>query len=192
MSSEQSKIDENENPVIDGEANNLPEGEVSAVDQDEAGEELSLEQQLIDAQKTIKDYWDQVMRLRAEMENNRKRAERDVENAHKYALRGFFENLLPIIDSMEMGQIAAGAENATLESIREGTEMTMTMFVQALEKHGLEQINPIGEKFDPERHQAISMVEDANAESNSVIEVMQNGFLLNERLIRPAMVVVAK
>ncbi|MFT5220471.1 MAG: molecular chaperone GrpE [Planctomycetota bacterium] len=192
MSSEQSKIDENENPVIDGETNQLPEGEVSAVDQNEAGEELSLEQQLESAQQTIKDYWDQIMRLRAEMENNRKRAERDVENAHKYALRGFFENLLPIIDSMEMGQTAATAENATLESIREGTEMTMNMFIQALEKHGLEQIDPVGDKFDPERHQAISMVEDANAASNSVIQVMQKGFLLNERLIRPAMVVVAK
>jgi molecular chaperone GrpE len=151
-----------------------------------------LEQQLAQAQETIKDYWEQMMRLRAEIENNRKRAERDVEAAHKFGLKNFVETLLPVIDSMEMGQIASTAENATLESINEGSALTMNMFKQALEKHGLEQIDPKGEKFDPERHQAISMVEDKSASSNSVIEVMQKGFVLNERLVRPAMVVVAK
>ena len=158
--------------------------------QNETGE--TIEQQLTKAQGTIKDYWDQMMRLRAEIENNRKRAERDVGNAHKYAMKNFVENLLPVIDSMEMGQIAANADNATLESIREGSALTVDMFVQVLEKNGLEQIDPLGEKFDPERHQAISMIDAENAESNSVIEVMQKGFLLNDRLVRPAMVVVAK
>jgi molecular chaperone GrpE len=161
-----------------------------AESEDEAGE--TMEQQLAKAQVTIKDYWDQMMRLRAEIENNLKRAERDIENAHKYALKNFVENLLPVIDSMEMGQVAAGADNATLESIREGSALTMSMFVQALEKNGLEQIDPFGEKFDPERHQAISMITAENAESNTVIEVMQKGFLLNDRLVRPAMVIVAK
>ena len=158
--------------------------------QDETGE--SMEQQLLKAQDTIKDYWDQMMRLRAEIDNNRKRAERDVENAHKYALKSFVENLLPVIDSMEMGQTAATADNATLESIREGAELTIGMFVQVLEKNGLEQVDPLGEKFDPERHQAISMIDVESAESNTVVEVMQKGFLLNDRLVRPAMVVVAK
>ncbi len=156
----------------------------------EAGE--SVEQQLQKAQATIKDYWDQMMRLRAEIENNRKRAERDVENAHKYALKNFVEALLPVVDSLEMGQAAAAADNATLESIREGSELTMTMLMQVLERNGLQQLDPIGEKFDPELHQAISMVEAADAESNSIVEVMQKGFVLNDRLIRPAMVVVAK
>ena len=155
-------------------------------------EQENIEQQLEKAQETIKDYWDQMMRLRAEIENNRKRAERDIENAHKYALKNFIENLLPIIDSMEMGQNAAVADNATLESIREGSALTMNMFVQVLEKNGLQQIDPLGEKFDPEKHQAISMIEAEGADSNSVIEVMQKGFMLNERLVRPAMVVVAK
>jgi len=162
----------------------------AAETEDETGE--TMEQQLAKAQVTIKDYWDQMMRLRAEVENNLKRAERDIENAHKYALKSFVENLLPVIDSMEMGQVAAGADNATLESIREGSSLTMSMFVQVLEKNGLEQIDPLGEKFDPERHQAISMTAAENAESNTVIEVMQKGFLLNDRLVRPAMVVVAK
>ena len=162
----------------------------AAETEDETGE--TLEQQLAKAQVTIKDYWDQMMRLRAEIDNNLKRAERDIENAHKYALKNFVENLLPVIDSMEMGQVAAGADNATLESIREGSALTMSMFVQVLEKNGLEQIDPLGEKFDPERHQAISMTAAENAKSNTVIEVMQKGFLLNDRLVRPAMVVVAK
>ena len=93
---------------------------------------------------------------------------------------------------MEMGQAAAAAENATLDSIREGSELTMNMFIQVLQRHGLEQIDPVGEAFDPDRHQAISMVESEDTESNHIIEVMQKGFLLNDRLIRPAMVVVAK
>ncbi len=151
----------------------------------------TLEQQLEKAQQTIKDYWDQMMRLRAEIDNNRKRAERDIENAHKYAIRNFIENLLPIVDSMEMGQVAAAADNATLESIGEGSTLTMNMFMQVMENSGLQQIDPLGEKFDPERHQAISMIAAEGAESGSVIEVMQKGFILNDRLVRPAMVVVA-
>lgn len=159
---------------------------------DDEVEDISPEQALEQAQATIKDYWDQMMRLRADIENNRKRAQRDVQNAHKYAIKNLVEALLPIIDSMEMGLIAAAAENATLESIREGSELTMNMLVQVLEKQGLVQLDPIGEKFDPEQHQAISMTDDAEAESNTVISVMQKGFLLNDRLVRPAMVVVAK
>ena len=162
------------------------------LEEDSTDADESPEVQLRKAQKIIKDYWDQMMRLRAEIENNRKRAERDIENAHKYALKNFAESLLPVVDSLEMGQAAATAENATLESIREGSTLTMNMLMQVLERNGLQQIDPLGEKFDPDRHQAISMVESADAEPNYVIEVMQKGFLLNDRLIRPAMVVVAK
>ena len=194
MSPQQSKVDPDDEHSLATEAEEtahledvVPE---HADSEEDAGE--TIEQQLARAQDTIKDYWDQMMRLRAEIDNNLKRAERDVENAHKYALKNFIENLLPVIDSMEMGQVAAGADNATLDSIREGSELTMSMFVQVLEKNGLEQIDPLGDKFDPERHQAISMTEADNAESNTVIEVMQKGFSLNDRLVRPAMVVVAK
>ncbi len=154
--------------------------------------EEDIEQQLLKAQTTIKDYWDQIMRLKAEIENSIKRSSRDIENAHKFALRNFAESLLPILDSMEMGQQAAESDKASLSSIAEGTQLTMSMFVQALEKHGLKQIDPVGESFDPDQHQAISIVEDKKAESNTVISVMQKGFSLNDRLVRPAMVVVAK
>jgi len=165
----------------------VPAARESGEDSDEP-----IEEQLEKAQATIKDYWEQMMRLRAEIDNNWKRAERDLENAHKYALKNFVESLLPIVDSMEMGQVAADADNATLDSIREGSELTMSMFIQVLQKNGLEAVDPMGEKFDPEKHQAISMIEVEGAESGSVVEVVQKGFLLNDRLIRPAMVVVAK
>ena len=195
MSSGQRQIKEDEevgSEISQIEDDSLDPGiDAEAQSNDEESDE-SIEQQLEKAHATIKDYWDQIMRLKAEMENNRKRAGRDIENAHKFAIRNFAESLLPIIDSMEMGQQAAEADNASLESIVEGTQLTMSMLVQVLEKHGLKQIDPVGEAFDPEQHQAISMIEDENTESGNVISVMQKGFLLNERLIRPAMVVVAK
>jgi molecular chaperone GrpE len=197
MSQQQNNIDTDEEHTLateEGEQAHLedvipdPEPAADAL----ADTDLPAEVQLQKAQATIKDYWDQMMRLRAEIDNNRKRAERDIENAHKYALKNFVENLLPVVDSMEMGQVAAVAENASLDSIREGSALTATMLMQVLERNGLQQIDPLGEKFDPERHQAISMVESPNTESNSIVEVLQKGFLLNDRLIRPAMVVVAK
>ncbi len=193
MSAKQTNTDVNEEHSLATEPEekaHLEDVVPEAAEAEVSEESTALE--LARAQETIKDYWDQMMRLRAEIENNRKRAERDIANAHKYALKSFIEELLPVIDSMEMGQAAMNAENATLESIREGSSMTTNMFMQVLEKNGLEQIDPLGEKFDPEKHQAISMTEVEGAESNTVVEVMQKGFALNDRLVRPAMVVVAR
>lgn len=193
MSTKQSNVNADDEPIqADSTEPSVAAEEVDTEMTDAVEADLSVKEQLGQAQETIKDYWDQIMRLRAEMENNRKRAERDVENAHKFALQNFVENLLPVMDSMEMGQAAATAENATLDSIREGSALTMNMLVQVLERNGLEQIDPLGESFDPEKHQAISMIESEDAESSSIIEVMQKGYALNERLVRPAMVVVAK
>jgi len=192
MSSEQPKVGDKEELVTPElmEVEELSEGSEANISA--SNEEESIERQLERTQETVKDYWDQIMRLKAEMENNRKRAIRDVENAHKFALKNFTEALLPVIDSMDMGQQAAAAENASLDSIIEGTNMTETMFAQVLEKHGLKRLNPVGEKFNPEQHQAISMIEDENVKSDHVISVMQKGFSLNDRLVRPAMVIVAK
>jgi len=202
MSSEQHRIKENEKAAVeemDAKHDLVSKPESEPDSKDEPGAETgaedteeSIEQQLDRAQATIKDYWDQIMRLKAEIENNQKRNARDIENAHKYVLRNFAESLLPIVDSMEMGQRVAEADNASLETIVEGAQLTMDMFIQVLEKHGLQQIDPVGEKFDPEQHQAISMIEAEDAESNTVVSVMQKGFILNDRLVRPAMVVVAK
>lgn len=167
-----------------------PEQPATESEQQPTVEELA--QELSKAQATIKDYWDQIMRLNAEIENNRKRAQRDIEHAHKYAISNFIESLLPVTDSMELGLNATEAENANLESIREGMNMTLKMFVQTLEKNGVKAVDPVGEKFNPEHHQAMTMQEDAEAEPNTVLAVMQKGYLLNDRLVRPAMVVVSK
>lgn len=197
MSQPQDKIEteEGHESAVDTEQQSPLEDVAASVqpgDAESQEDNESIEAQLEKAQTTIKDYFDQIIRLRAEMDNNRKRSERDIANAHKFALKNFAENLLPVVDSMEMGQAAASTESASLESIREGSELTMNMLMQVLERNGIQQIDPLGEKFDPDKHQAISMVESTDVEPNSVIEVMQKGFLLNERLIRPAMVVVAK
>ena len=161
-----------------------------AADDEPAGEDLAAE--LAKAQITIKDYWDQIMRLNAEIENNRKRAQRDIENAHKYATQQFAEALLPVVDSMEMGIAASENENASHESIREGMQMTLEMFSKTMQKNGIETVHPVGEKFNPEHHQAMTLQESEEHDPNTVIAVMQKGYLLNERLIRPAMVVVSK
>lgn len=133
----------------------------------------------------------EILRLHAEMENLRKRADRDVENARKFALERFVEGLLPVVDSLEMGIEAAGQENVSLEKIREGTEMTLNMFQQVLEKFGVTPVHPLGERFNPDHHQAMSM-QPHEGEPDHVVGVMQKGYLLKERLVRPALVVVSK
>ena len=137
-------------------------------------------------------HWDRLVRLQAEMENQRKRAQRDVANARKFALEGIAQDLLPVKDSLELGIRAASDEEANVASLREGSELTLKMLAQVLEKHGIVEIDPEGEKFDPEFHQAMSMQEVEGVAPNTVTGVMQKGYLLNERLIRPALVMVSK
>ena len=134
---------------------------------------------------------DRALRTGAEMENLRKRAARDVENAHKYALQGFVGELLPIMDSLQLGLAAAGDTEA-VRDLREGMALTLKMFSAALEKFGVSVIDPLDEKFNPEQHEAVSMQEAEGRESGTVISVMQKGYELNGRLIRAATVMVAK
>ncbi|MBT3205289.1 MAG: nucleotide exchange factor GrpE [Gammaproteobacteria bacterium] len=184
-----------EKATLEAEQIKQPEGAEDInelVDDEDSTDENDITVELAKAQVTIKDYWDQIMRLNAEMENNRKRAQRDIENAHKFAVKNFAEALLPVSDSMEMGLNAAQAENANMDSIKEGITMTLELFQKTLEKNGITSVDPQGEKFDPEQHQAMSMMESDEADPNTVMAVMQKGYLLNERLIRPAMVVVSK
>jgi molecular chaperone GrpE len=152
-------------------------------------------QRLVDELETAKaraeENWDRLLRMQAEQENMRKRSERDIENAHKYALERFATDLLPIKDSLEMGLAAAEGESDE-GKIKEGTELTLKILSDVFEKHGVESVDPVGQPFDPESHQAMTVQEDAGLDSNTVITVMQKGYLLNDRLIRPAMVVVSK
>lgn len=180
------------------------ENAAEAIDKQESVESVAAEQEgaaegekdlqllLEDARNKADEHWNQLLRLQAELENSRRRAQRDVENAHKFGLEKFAVALLPVIDSLEMGLAAAEGEDATVAKLREGTELTLKMFDDVLEKFGVVKIAPQGEPFNPELHQAMTMQESAEHEPNTVMMVMQKGYTLNDRLIRPAMVVVSK
>ncbi len=151
-----------------------------------------LRAQLKEAQQSAKDNWDKVLRAQAEIENIKRRNIKDLENAHKFALDGFVKALLEIKDSLSMGLKTANKESATIENIIEGLKMTDKIFLSTLEKFGVESINPKNQPFNPELHEAVNMLPMPDKESNSVLEVVQIGFTLNGRLVRPAMVVVVQ
>ena len=133
--------------------------------------------------------WDRYLRAAAETENVRKRAARDVEHARKYALEAFAKEMLTVRDSFEMGIDAARADDVA--SLAEGSAATLKLLTATLERFGISEVDPLGEPFDPELHEAISMQPSADAEPGSVLVVVQKGYALNGRLLRPAMVVVA-
>lgn len=164
--------------------------ETEQVSEPPSHEELTL--LLEDARAKADEHWDKLLRTNAELENARRRARQDVENAHKYALEKFALELLPVKDSLEMGLAAASGEGDGATQLREGTELTLKMLTAAMEKFGIKAVDPVGAPFNPEFHQAMAMQESAEHAPNTVMAVMQKGYQLNERLIRPAMVVVAK
>lgn len=184
--------DENRNEQVEEELKAAAESESAEAAEGEQGAELS-ETEALQAQ--VQDFQEQMLRAQAEMQNVRRRAELDVEKAHKFALEKFVKELLPVADSLEKavesteGQEAAGD---LVASIREGVEMTLNLFMSSLKKFNVAQVNPVGEPFDPQLHEAMSMVPAPDAEPNSVVAVVQKGYTLNERLVRPAMVVVAQ
>lgn len=147
---------------------------------------------LADAESKAAEHWDRLLRLQAEMENQRKRAQNDVTKARKFALEGIVGDLLPVKDSLEMGLAAAQAEDGDPQSIVQGAELTLKMLSQVFEKNNIIEVNPVDEKFDPEFHQAMSMQEVEGKAANTVAAVMQKGYTLNDRLVRPALVMVAK
>ena len=148
----------------------------------------SLEEALRQAELKAAEHHDAWLRAKAETENMRRRAQDDIAKASKFAAEKFATAMLPVKDSLEA---ALAVENQTVDKIREGVELTLRQLVAAFEGAKLAEENPLGQKFDPNKHQAISMVE-ADAEPNTVVTVLQKGYLLNERVIRPAMVMVAK
>lgn len=166
------------------------EDEVQA--QDPSDDPQQLQGLLEDARNKADEHWNQLLRLQAEMENLRKRSKRDLENAHKYALEKFALELLPVRDSMEMGMQAVQGDNVDPAKIQEGMELTLKMMTDVLGKFAIREVDPQGEKFNPDLHQAMSMQESDQAEPNTVLTVVQKGYTLNERLIRPALVIVAK
>lgn len=149
-----------------------------------------LAQLLEEAQQKADEHWNKLLRAKADLENLRKRVARDVANAHKYALESFITELLPVKDSVELG-ISASKNASDVASLSEGLVLTLKMFESALEKFGVTIVDPEGERFNPDLHEAVSMQETQEAEPGTVMTVIQKGYLLQDRLLRPAMVIVA-
>jgi len=175
--------------MADEQNSQTPEHEAAAQGdvqhEDLATRVATLEEQLAAAQ-------DQSLRSVAELQNVRRRAEQDVEKAHKFALEKFAGDLLPVLDSLERGLELSNATDETLKPMREGMELTLKMLQDTLKRYQVEAVDPHGAPFSPEHHQAMAMEESATAEPGSVLKVFQKGYLLNGRLLRPAMVVVSK
>jgi len=169
-------------------------GAIDPAETDETAENESdsLQAALDEAEARAEENWNQFLRARAEMENQRRRAEKDVAQARQQALEKLAGELLAVKDSLEMGVQAARGEEATVGKLAEGSELTLRMFDQALEKFSIEPINPEGERFDPEKHEAMAAQESTDAEPNTVLTVVQKGYRMGDRLLRPAMVIVAK
>jgi molecular chaperone GrpE len=165
------------------------------IDSEEGGVEHSAEKLhllLEDARAKADEHWEMVIRARAESDNLKKRHSRELENAHKFAIEKFVNELLPVRDSMELGLTAAQDDAADVAKLVEGTELTLKLLTDVMGKFGIEEINPVGEPFNPEFHQAMAMQPSTDVEPNTVLTVVQKGYTLNERLVRPAMVMVSQ
>lgn len=159
---------------------------------DQEAKIAQLEAALLSSEAKIQEQQDTVLRAKAEVENMRRRSEAEVDKARKYALSRFAEELLPVLDNLERAIQAADADNEVIKPLVEGVELTHKTFVGVIEKFGLKEINPEGEVFNPEFHQAMSIQESPDHEPNTVMFVMQKGYELNGRVVRPAMVMVSK
>jgi molecular chaperone GrpE len=151
-----------------------------------------LAEQLAEASRKAEENWDKFVRAQAELENLKRRTEKDVQNAHKFALERFAKELITVVDSLELGLQAASGDNPETQKLREGMELTLKQLLTVLERFNICGIDPVGEKFNPELHQAMAMQPTDTAAPNTVVKVFQKGYLLNDRLLRPAMVVIAQ
>ena len=193
MSNEENKVTEEELDQIIAEAEKV-EAEAQteeAADEHEA-KIAQLEAALLSSEAKVKEQQDSVLRAKAEVENMRRRTEQEIDKARKFALNKFAEELLPVIDNLERAMQAADADNEVVKPLFEGVELMHKTFVDVVAKFGLKEINPEGEAFNPELHQAMSIQESPDHEPNTVMFVMQKGYELNGRVIRPAMVMVSK
>jgi molecular chaperone GrpE len=151
-----------------------------------------LQQELEQANQKAQDNWDKALRVQAEMENLKRRTQKDLDDARKYAVERFAKELITVVDSLELGLQAISGDSDEVKKFREGTELTLKQFESAFSKANIETVNPLGQPFNPEHHQAMAMQPSADVAPNSVLTVFQKGYLLNGRLLRPAMVIVAK
>lgn len=150
-----------------------------------------LEAQLNTAEAKANENWGKLLRLQADMENQTRRHERDLAQAHKLANESVFRSLLDVADNLERS-LEQPVTDESVDALRTGVELTLKLLLKVFDKHALKIVNPIGEAFNPDLHEAMSMQEDANAKPGTVLTVLQKGYQLHERLLRPALVVVAK
>jgi len=168
----------------------IEEATAEAEPQLEEAEAANPASELAEAQAKANENWERYLRAAAETDNVRKRASRDVENAHKFAIERFGKELLAVTDGLEMA--LAASDNASIESLLEGSRATLKLLGTTMERFGISAIDPEGEPFNPELHEAISMQPSETVEPGTVVNVVQKGYVLNGRLLRPAMVVVAE
>lgn len=164
----------------------------ASADGGEEESELTLDEMVSQLQEDVLAARDAALRAQADAQNVKRRAEQDVEKARKFALERFSGDLLPVLDSLERALEASSGDDEAAKSIAEGVELTLKSLLDVMKKYHVEPVDPMGEPFDPQLHQAMSMVENPDVEPNTVTAVMQKGYTLNGRLIRPAMVMVSK
>lgn len=178
-------VDEQRQELQDEDVIAEQEQGAAAQDEDLLARIASLEEQLAAAQ-------DQALRAAADVQNARRRAEQEVTKAHKFALERFANDLLAVVDSLERGLELSSDDDPAIKPMRDGMELTLKLFADTLERYQVVAVDPHGEPFNPDLHQAMTMEERDNVEPNTVIKVFQKGYTINERLLRPAMVVVSK
>ena len=181
-----------QNPQESPQAELAPEAADAAAAGEAADGEPTLEAVVAQLEEDLAAARDAALRSQADAQNIKRRAEQDIEKARKFGLEQFARELLPVVDNLERALEATAGQDEAVKPIAEGVELTLKSFLDALRKFNLEAVDPVGEPFDPNLHQAMSMVENADVEPNSVIAVMQKGYTLNGRLLRPAMVMVSK
>ncbi len=179
-----------EQPEVNTEEKLQSEAEIDPSESTEDQEEQTVNE-VEELQQKLSTLGEQLLREQAEMQNVRRRAQRDVESAHKFALEKFATELLSVVDNLERAIGAIDAEDESQKAVAEGLELTLKTFIDVLTKHSVVPVDPEGQPFDADLHQAVSMVPNAEVEPNTVINVFQKGYTLNGRLIRPAMVVVS-
>jgi molecular chaperone GrpE len=181
-----------QDPTIVEVAAETEQDTASELDADDSQVEVAADDEIGQLKAQLAEAKDQAVRAAADSQNTRRRAEKDVEGARRYALEKFSADLLPVVDNLERALASVEGDDEALKPIVEGVELTLKSFIDVLAKYKIEQINPEGEPFDPQLHQAVGMVPNPDVEPNSVLHVAQKGYSLNGRVIRAAMVMVAK
>jgi molecular chaperone GrpE len=192
VSQEDNKDDATATMHADGELKSQPENEPTDAELVAEAANIGANSEIDAMQQQVNQANEQLLRVQAEMQNVRRRAERDVENAHKFALEKFATELLSVVDNLERALSAINNEDESQKPVAQGIELTLKTFIDVLAKFKIEAVEPEGQPFDADLHQAVSTVLNKDVEPNTVIDVFQKGYTLNGRLIRPAMVVVSK